>query len=303
MEEAVEVGLVLAEEELAVGGTFEAQLHGAELLALGDERIARAEAFDRGTRGIVAPRPGVAEKQLRDHMDLRRLRTAVHHLDAQGRLIVLALGVGDPDLKKAVLVEDSRIEQLVLGIELGAEGVGAHQVGVGISALRIRIHHAVPRVARQRIDMPPEFLGILAVIAFSVGEAEEALLENAVLAVPHCDRETEDLVLVAPAKEAILAPSVGAAARVVVGERLPRRAVGRVILANRAPLSAGDIGSPCAPVVILRGALFAQPTMLGRCRLVHIGSTHSKEIPAAGACSASRRQPTLQACIGHPRGS
>ena len=56
-------------------------------------------------------------------MDLRRLRTAVHHLDAQGRLMLLALGVGDPDLKKAVLVEDSRIEQLVLRIELGAEGV------------------------------------------------------------------------------------------------------------------------------------------------------------------------------------
>src|SRR5205823_11911908 len=49
------------------------------------------------------------------------------------------------------------------------------------------------------------------------------------------------------AQEAVFAPAVGARARVVVREVFPRRAVGRVILAYRAPLARGEVWSPAMP--------------------------------------------------------
>jgi hypothetical protein len=56
------------------------------------------------------------------------------------------------------------------------------------------------------------------VVALAVGEAEEALLENRIGAVPECQGEAEDLLVVRDAAEPVLVPAIGARPRLVVAE-------------------------------------------------------------------------------------
>ena len=58
-------------------------------------------------------------------------------------------------------------------------------------------------------------------IALAVGEAEQALLEDRVLAVPQPEREAEQHVLVAEPGDAVLAALVRARARLIVGDVVP----------------------------------------------------------------------------------
>src|SRR5206468_4210533 len=93
-----------------------------------------------------------------------------------------------------------------------------------------------------------KFLHVLAVIALAVGEAEEALLQNRVLAVPQRERKAEPALVVAHAGDSVFAPAIRAAASVVVREIIPRVALWRIILAHRAPLALGEIRPPTFPV-------------------------------------------------------
>jgi len=72
------------------------------------------------------------------------------------------------------------------------------------------------------------------------GEAKEPLLQDRIDTVPERQRETQDPFLVAPPEEAVLAPSVGAAAGVLVREILPGIATRAVVLSHGAPLTFGE---------------------------------------------------------------
>src|SRR6266851_168679 len=54
-------------------------------------------------------------------------------------------------------------------------------------------------------------------------------------------------MLVAKPADAVLAPAIGPAARVIVREIRPRIAVSAVVLAHRPPLAIADIGPPAPP--------------------------------------------------------
>ena len=77
-----------------------------------------------------------------------------------------------------------------------------------------------------------------------VGEAEQALLEDRVRAVPQREREAQLLAVVADPREPVLAPAVGARARLVVGEVAPGVAAVAVVLADRAPLALAQVRAP-----------------------------------------------------------
>src|SRR5262249_54854093 len=83
--------------------------------------------------------------------------------------------------------------------------------------------------------------------ALAVGQAEQALLQDRVRAVPQRQGEAQVLLIVADAGEAVLAPPVGAGARLVVAEVVPRIAGLAVVLAHGAPLSLADVRSPLPP--------------------------------------------------------
>ena len=127
------------------------------------------------------------------------------------------------------------------------DGRSPAPVLVGEGPLRILVQHLEIGVGRRGVEEVVQLLHVLAVVAFAVGQAEEPLLENRIVAVPQRQRETEALFVIGEAGDAVLAPAVGLAAGVIVRQVVPGRAVGAVVLANRAPLTLGEIGSPLPP--------------------------------------------------------
>jgi hypothetical protein len=102
-------------------------------------------------------------------------------------------------------------------------------------------------MSRRRVEVPPDLLGVLAVVSLAAGQAEDALLDDRVPLVPEREREAQLLVEVADPREAVLAPAVGAGAGVVVRKVGPGVAVGAVVLADRSPGAFAEVGPPAPP--------------------------------------------------------
>src|SRR5205823_10504864 len=113
--------------------------------------------------------------------------------------------------------------QLVLGIEPATAPVLRHQVAVRKLGLGVDVAPAHPRVRGGGVEVPPVLLGVFAVVALVAGQPEDALLEDWVPTVPEREGQAEELALVADAAEPVLAPAVGPATGVVMGQVLPRR--------------------------------------------------------------------------------
>src|SRR5204863_3156772 len=105
-------------------------------------------------------------------------------------------------------------------------------------------------------------LDVLAVVALLVGQAEEALLEDRVFAVPEGQGEAQAAFAVGQAEQAVFAPAVGPAVGVVEGEVVPGAAVGRVVLADGGPLALAEVRAPALPVPGAAGVLL-QPAGFG----------------------------------------
>src|SRR5213078_3600229 len=86
----------------------------------------------------------------------------------------------------------------------------------------------------------------------------------------------------------VLAPAIGAAARLIVGEIIPCRAAGAVILAHRPPLPFAKVRTP-KPPILLAVAAFLDALALGVGNLRHGGRIGYACYCFAAAC-VSRRQ-------------
>src|SRR5712691_2757252 len=157
----------------------------------------------------------------------------------------------DLDDPVAAVIEYPGVEQLVLRLESGARAVLGNKVLVGERGLRIVVPPAVPCVAGKRVQVPPVLLNVLAVISLSAGQAEGALLQERVAAVPQRQPQAQPLLHVAEAGQVVLAPPVGARTSVLERQVAPRLAVGAVILAYRPPLALADIWPPLVPLACL----------------------------------------------------
>ena len=166
----------------------------------------------------VAPRPGVAEPQRRQQAQGApsgpRLCTVTRSSTSSGA----GLGVLDDHVEVAVVGEDAGVEQLVLELAPAARAVRRDQVVVRELALRVLVEHPHVRVRRRAVEVEVVLLDVLAVVALGVGQAEEPLLEDRVRAVPHRERQAQPLSSSLMPGDAVLAPPVGARARLVVRE-------------------------------------------------------------------------------------
>ena len=237
------VGLVVAEQRR--GRPAAGQRHAAEQRVLGQQPAGVLSDLRPGDRRI--PRPAVAEPQRRQHVQRGGLRTGVADLDSHAEIVRRRLRVVDGDVPVAVVVEGARVEEFVLGSAAIAAGVLCHELVIRKGSLRIDVAPAHPGMRRRGVQVPPVLLAVLAVIALVPGEAEDALLEDRVAAVPEREREAQQLLLVADATEAVLAPAVRARTRVVVREGGPRVAVGAVVLAHGAPGPFAHVRPPAPP--------------------------------------------------------
>jgi len=103
-------------------------------------------------------------------------------------------------------------------------------------------------MGRSGVQIEVILLHVFPVVAFVSCEPKEALLQDGIAAIPQGQREADALVPVADAADAVFAPAVGARARLVVREILPRRAPLAVILAHGSPFALAEVGSPALPV-------------------------------------------------------
>src|SRR5262249_53597341 len=150
-------------------------------------------------------------------------------------------------------------EELVLGVGLAATAVLGDEVGVRELALRIVVAPAVPGVTGDGVEEPPVLLGVLAVVALVPRQPEDPLLENRIAAVPERERETEPLLDVGEASDAVLSPAVRARASMVVRQVLPGGAVRAVVLADGPPLPFAQIRAPGVPVAGLAQTVLGMP--------------------------------------------
>ena len=247
-EDARGVRLVVAEQRL---GSLAAR-PGCALEPVAGERVvgdaeSRAVALDAGSVSDAARRPRVAEPERRQHLQGRLVGPVVFDLDPGQHLGGRGLRVGDVDRPVAVVVEDAGVEQFELGILQAAAVV--HELLVGEGGLRVVVAPAQERVARQPLEVPPVLLDILAVVALRPCEPEHPLLQDRVLAVPERECEAELVADVRDARHAVLVPTVGAGARVVVREGVPGVAALGVVLAHGAPGALAQVRAPLVPGV------------------------------------------------------
>ena len=137
------------------------------------------------------------------------------------------LGVLDEHVEIAVVVEDARVQKFVLELFARAAPVRFDQVAIGILPLRVLVQILHVRVRRRAVEIKVVFLDVLAVVAFAVGQAEQAFLQDRVAAIPQRQRKAEPLLVVGDAGQAIFTPAIGAGARLVVSEVVPGVAIVR----------------------------------------------------------------------------
>jgi hypothetical protein len=69
-------------------------------------------------------------------------------------------------------------------------------------------------------------------------------------------------MVVAVTGDAVLTPTIGAAARVVVRQIIPSASPGAVVLADGSPLTLREIRAPAAPI-FLAGSVVSEPLFFG----------------------------------------
>ena len=220
----------------------------------------RPERTCRRPGGARAPGPGVAEPDRGQQVEGRRVRSPIVHRDADQDVLGRGLGVLHDHVEVAVLVEHAGVEQLVLHLVPPPIPVGPHQVVVRVRLVGILVEVLHVRVGRRGVEVEVVLLHVLAVVALAVGQAEEPLLQDGVLAVPQGHAEAEQLPVVRDAREPVLTPPVGPRAGLVVAEVIPGVSGLAVVLAHRAPLALAEVGSPLLPGLLL--ARLLEPILL-----------------------------------------
>src|SRR5947209_5217245 len=102
-------------------------------------------------------------------------------------------------------------------------------------------------MGRRAVEIEVMLLHILTVIALRPRQAEEALLEDRIDAIPERQGEAHEPLIVRDTEQAVLTPPIGARTRVVMREEFPRRTIGGVILAHGPPLALGKVRPPAIP--------------------------------------------------------
>ncbi len=118
------------------------------------------------------------------------------HGDPHQHVFGIGLGVLHEHVEVSVLRERAGVEQLVLEVVARPPGVGRDEIRIGVLALRIFVQTLHVGVGRRAIEVEVVLLDVLAVIPLAVGQSEQALLQDRIALVPHCNREAQLLLVV-----------------------------------------------------------------------------------------------------------
>ena len=178
------------------------------------------------------------------------LQATVGGGDADCQIVRRVFCVFDLDIEVAAVVEHAGVSQLEFAVVLAAAAVFFDEPRVGIFGLWIFIQAAEVTAGGCGVEIVVAFLNVFAVVALAIGQAEQALFENGIAAVPEGERKTDPAFAIGDAKQAIFTPAVGTTAGVIVREILPAVAVSGIVFADSAPLALGKVWTPAFPVYV-----------------------------------------------------
>src|SRR6516165_2103260 len=259
--EASHIRFVITEQERS--STFGVQCVVAELRMSGEDGVIPYR-LQRWSCGIVPPGPGVSEPELWQQMDQRCFGSAVADVNLHQNIFRGGLGIFDKHIKVTVFVESFCVDQLELWVQFAPATIFFDKPSIGECPLRVLVKHLEISMRRRGIQVVVKLLRVFTVIAFAIGKAKKTFLQNRVPAVPEGQRETEALMIVAEAGDAIFTPTIGATARLVMTEVIPGSSIRTVILAHRSPLALAQVGPPEPPRCSVTLRLFQSLLLLHR---------------------------------------
>src|SRR5262245_12216881 len=86
---------------------------------------------------VSIPRPGIAEPESRQQVQLRCLGPAIEHIDADENVFNAGLGIFDEDVEVTVIIKDASIDQFELSLTPATVAVLLDQQGIRKFSLRI----------------------------------------------------------------------------------------------------------------------------------------------------------------------
>lgn len=111
-------------------------------------------------------------------------------------------------------------------------------------------------MSRGVVDVEMSFLDTLSMVSLRVAQAEQPLFKELVLLVPESKGDMLVTVSVTNTSYAVLSPSEGSRAGLVVGKVTPSITVVRVVLSDSCPLPLSSVASPLLPVLGTLSILF-----------------------------------------------
>ena len=196
--------------------------------------------------------PGIAKPELDHQGEGVLFLCMVGNRNLNEDIINLGLGVLYENIEVAALGKDAGIGQFIFGLVGSAPAVFLLKLGIGKGCLRVFVEHLAVGMRRQGIEEIVYLFYVLAVIALRVRQAKQAFFEDRVPAVPQGQADTDLLLLITEAGQAILTPAIGPLARLIMGQIIPRLPVDGIVFTNGAPLPLTEIWSPSIPVFFPR---------------------------------------------------
>ena len=198
------------------------------------------------------------------------------------------------------MFEHAGIHQLIFRRVLVTATVLLHELPVGKCLLWIFVEILHVGMGGRRIEIKIVFLDVLTVIPFYTAQAEGALFQDGIAAVPEGHRKADHLVAVANAGKAVFIPAIRLRARLAMGKILPGGAMRTVVLTHGPPGPLAQVRAPALPMFLAPGILFKtqsfriSPLLLCLRRPLRL-SRHCLPHFASMTSSRRRSSPTDQA--------
>jgi hypothetical protein len=104
--------------------------------------------------------------------------------DFDQHVLGIPFGIFDKNIEIAVVVKNAGIQKFVFQFVPTAVAIGDDQILIGISRLWIFVEVFHVGMGGRTVEVKVILLHVLAMIALAVGQAEQPLLENRVVAIP-----------------------------------------------------------------------------------------------------------------------
>ena len=200
----------------------------------------------------AAPAPCVAKPDSGQHGQRSRIRAAIRNSDANQNVVFTGLGVLRGDIEITPILKRVGIGNFKLAVQPATLARFLQQLLIRKRSLRILIQRLHIGMCGRGIQVVIQLFYIFPMVPFRPGQPEEPLLQNRVLPIPKRQRKAQPPFAIADTEQAIFAPAIRPAARMIVRQIAPALAGGGVIFPHRAPLTLRQIRPPPFPIGLAR---------------------------------------------------